>query len=96
MIGTLQPFQIDEAYGFVDLKLDLDATINVTGYAAVDTEYKTRPAHTTPNSDIVFSHPGIVSFKPSFDIQIGIKGDNSSFAGYVLLSLCTQLQCSRC
>ncbi|PKY09339.1 hypothetical protein P168DRAFT_324321 [Aspergillus campestris IBT 28561] len=81
IIGTLQPLHIDEAYGFVDLKLDLDATVNVTGNAAVHTEYKTRPAHITPNSDIVFSHPGIVSFKPTFDIQIGIKGDNSSFAG---------------
>lgn len=80
-IGTLQPFSLDQAYGFVDFMFDFDATVQVTGSATVDTEYKTHSAHIVPNSDIVFSHPGIVSFKPSFDIDVGISANNVSFSG---------------
>lgn len=82
-IGTLQSFSLEQAYGFVDFMFDLDATVQVTGSATVDTEYKTRSAHIIPNSDIVFSHPGIVSFKPTFDVEIGIEAQDVSFSGLV-------------
>ncbi|RMJ21663.1 Glyco_18 protein [Aspergillus sp. HF37] len=81
MIGSLQPLSFEQAYGFIDLKFDLDTTVKVTGNSGMDTEYKTNPAHIVPNSDVIFSHPGIVNFKPSFDIQIGIKAKEASFSG---------------
>ncbi|KAG9759588.1 glycoside hydrolase family 18 protein, partial [Aureobasidium melanogenum] len=81
MVGTLQPISIDQAYGFVDLKYDLDATVEVSGHIGIDTEYKTKPAHVVPNRAVEFTHPGIVSFKPSFDLNIGIAAQKASFSG---------------
>lgn len=83
IIGTLQPFTIDDAFGLVDFKYDLAAEVSVKGNAGVDTEYRTTPAHIVPNSEASFSHPGLVSFKPSFDLQIGIKANEASFTGSV-------------
>jgi chitinase len=96
IIGTLQPFNIDDAFGLVDFKYDLAATVSVKGNAGVDTEYKTTPAHIIPNSEAAFSHPGIVSFKPSFDLQIGIKATDASFSGSVKGQLCHCLGSSQC
>lgn len=81
MVGTLQPFSIDQAYGFIDLWYDLDAYVNITGDVGVDTEYKHRAAHVVPSSRNSFSHPGIISFDPTFDIDIGISAKNASFSG---------------
>jgi hypothetical protein len=87
MIGTLQPFNIEQAYGFVDLKYDLDVTVDVQGSIGIDLEYRSRSAHISPVSRIEFTEPGIVSFKPSFDLGIGLEGKNASFSGYVVLRL---------
>jgi hypothetical protein len=45
------------------------------------TEYKHRPAHIVPTTTHGFSHPGLISFKPTFDIDISISADNASFSG---------------
>ncbi|KAF2723824.1 glycoside hydrolase family 18 protein [Polychaeton citri CBS 116435] len=81
MVGTLQPYSIDEAYGFVDFMYDLDATVEVSGHIGVDTAYEVKGAHISPKTVASFSHPGIVSFRPSFDIDIGIRANNISFSG---------------
>jgi hypothetical protein len=90
MIGTLQPFNIEEAYDFVGLKYDLDVTVDVSGFTGIDTEYRSRSAHISPESKIEFTEPGIVSFKPSFDLGIGPEGKNASFSGYVVPSFITR------
>jgi hypothetical protein len=81
MIGTLQPFSLDQTYGFIDLSYDLDAYVKITGDVGVDTGFKRRPARKTPTTTQGFSHPGIVSFTPAFNIDIGLSADNASFSG---------------
>lgn len=81
MIGTLQPFSLDQTYGFIDLWYDLDAYVKITGDVGVDTEFKRRPAHKTPTTTQGFSHPGIVSFTLAFNIDIALSADNASFSG---------------
>jgi hypothetical protein len=81
MIGTLQPFSLDQTHGFIDLSYDLDAYVKITGDVGVDTEYKRRPAHSMPTTSLGFSHPGIVSFQPTFNIDMAISADNASFSG---------------
>jgi hypothetical protein len=84
MIGSLQPFNIEQACGFVDLKYDLDVTLDVIGSMGIDTEYRSRSAHITPKSKVEFTEPGIVSFKPSVDLGISLERKNASFSGYVI------------
>jgi hypothetical protein len=81
MVETLQPFSIDQAYGFIDSSYDLNATVKVTGDVGIDTEYKHKFAHVVPSTSYGFSHPSIISFKPTFDLDIGISAKNASFAG---------------
>lgn len=82
MVGTLQPFSLDQSYGFIDLNYDLDTIVTLTGDVGMDTEYKHSRAFIVPRTLHGFSHPGLISFKPTFDLDIGISAKNASFAGY--------------
>lgn len=79
LIGTLQPFKVDEAYGFMEWSYDFEAGIHVSGTAGLSSEYKVKPAHLQPQQEHAFMHPGIVSFRPTFDINIGLEASNASF-----------------
>lgn len=79
LIGTLQPFKVEQAYGFMEWSYDFEADIHVSGTTGLSTDYKVKPAHLQPQQEHLFVHPGIVSFRPSFDINIGIEASNASF-----------------
>ncbi|KAH6871039.1 hypothetical protein B0T10DRAFT_417778 [Thelonectria olida] len=81
LIGTLSPFSITQSYGFNDLKYELDVDVTVSGKSGLDTEYISRPERNTPQTGTFFTHPGLLSFSPSFDIEIGLQADNASFSG---------------
>lgn len=82
MIGKLTPFKIDQAYGFVDLQYEIDSTVEVMGNMGIDTTYVAHdPVIDKNQMKMHFSHPGIVSFAPSFDIRVGLEGKDAQFTG---------------
>ncbi|KAF5671745.1 hypothetical protein FHETE_3958 [Fusarium heterosporum] len=82
MIGKLRPFNIEQAYGFVDVQYEIDSSVKVKGNLGIDTEYTVHDSKVDYNQmGLRFSHPGIVSITPSFDVRVGLEGKDAHFSG---------------
>ncbi|KAF4988149.1 hypothetical protein FGRMN_9938 [Fusarium graminum] len=82
MIGKLRPFSIEQAYGFVDVQYEIDSTVKIKGNLGIDAEYTVHDFKVDYNQmGLRFSHPGIVSTTPSFDVRVGLEGKDAHFSG---------------
>jgi hypothetical protein len=80
-VGTIQPFNIDEAYGFLDVDFDMDVSLQIKASTGLDIDYTTENLWPIPIRLKEFHHPGIVSFTPEFQVKVGMKADNAAISG---------------
>jgi chitinase len=88
LIGTLQPFKLDEAYGFFDSAPWIKANLNFDGKGILDINHgrgAVRDLFSSPVTAFEASHPGIISFSPQFNAEISMVGSgeiDANFSAY--------------
>ena len=77
-VGKLSPvFELDEAYGFFDTSVDLNAQLDFDGkgkLAIHGDAFAGKSIFGAPLTAYGFSHPGIVSLSPSLDVLATVIG----------------------
>ncbi|KAG8164746.1 hypothetical protein KVR01_005021 [Diaporthe batatas] len=77
LVGTIQPFALEEAYGYFDSDLYMSAQLNFDGKGHLDINGGSgvsRSLFSSPVTKFQASHPGIVSFSPELNAEVSLVG----------------------
>ncbi len=77
MVGTIAPsLKLEEAYSYIDSNPKLAGTLsfNGKGVLGIDGGSPRLPIFSSPLTAYEFSHPGIVSFSPTMNIEARLLG----------------------
>ncbi|KAF2717776.1 hypothetical protein K431DRAFT_297554 [Polychaeton citri CBS 116435] len=77
LVGTIQPYNMEEAYGFFDSDLYMSGQLDFDGKGTIDINGGNgaeRNLFSSPISNYQASHPGIVSFSPELNAAISLVG----------------------
>ena len=77
LVGTIQPFKLEEAYGYFDSDLYMSGQLEFDGKGVLninDGDGVARSLFASPITKFQASHPGIVSFSPELNAEISLVG----------------------
>ncbi|KAI0890230.1 chitotriosidase-1 [Annulohypoxylon maeteangense] len=77
LVGTIQPFALEEAYGYFDSDIYMSGQLEFDGKGILDINSGAgaqRNLFPSPITKFQASHPGIVSFSPELNPEISIIG----------------------
>ncbi|KAI5918609.1 hypothetical protein F4810DRAFT_715319 [Camillea tinctor] len=77
LVGTIQPFTLEEAYGYFDSDIYMSGQLDFDGKGILDISNRggsVRSLFPSPISRFQASHPGIVSFSPELNAEISLIG----------------------
>jgi len=77
LVGTIQPFSLEEAYGYFDSDLYMSGQLSFDGKGVLDINNGAGAARnllSSPITNYQASHPGIVSFSPELNAEISLLG----------------------
>ncbi|KFA55929.1 hypothetical protein S40293_08857 [Stachybotrys chartarum IBT 40293] len=77
LVGTIQPFNLDQAYGYFDSDLYMSAQLSFNGRGILDINSGSgvaRDLFPSPMRAFEVSHPGIVSFTPELNAEVSLRG----------------------
>ncbi|KAI0024494.1 chitotriosidase-1 [Xylariomycetidae sp. FL0641] len=77
LVGKLQPYGLEEAYGYFDTDLDMIGHLSFDGKGVLDINDgygAQRDLFASPITNVELSHPGIVSFSPRLNAQVSLQG----------------------
>lgn len=77
LVGTIQPFALEEAYGYFDSDLYMSGQLNFDGKGVLNIKNGAgvaRDIFPSPITKFQASHPGIVSFSPELNAQVSLVG----------------------
>lgn len=84
-VGKLQPFRLEEAYGFFDSNPGMKATLNFDGKGILDINNGRGAVKDLFSSSVTGfegHHPGIISFSPQLNAQISMVGSGEIDANF--------------
>ena len=85
MVGTIAPdLKLEEAYSYFDSNPKLAGTFSFDGKGVLDIDggNPRLPIFSSPITAYEFSHPGIVSFSPSMNVEARLLG-SGQIDGYI-------------
>ena len=75
LVGTIQPFALEEAYGYFDSDLYMSGELGFDGRGSLNIkDAVSRNLFSSPITKDQASHPGIVSFSPELNAEISLLG----------------------
>jgi len=75
VVGTISPFVLEQAYGFFDNDITIDATVNVQTYGHLKADGASGSLFSEALKFKSFIQPGIVSFQPSLQVGVSLRAD---------------------
>jgi hypothetical protein len=77
LVGTIQPFALEEAYGYFDSDLYMSGQLSFDGKGVLNMDNGAGAARKLLSSPIInyqASHPGIISFSPELNAEVSLLG----------------------
>jgi hypothetical protein len=77
LVGTIQPFSLEEAYGYFDSDLYMSGQLSFDGKGVLDINDGAgvaRNLFASPITNYQASHPGIISFSPELNAEVSLHG----------------------
>jgi hypothetical protein len=77
LVGTIQPFSLEEAYGYFDSDLYMSGQLSFDGKGVLDINDGAgvaRNLFANPITNYQASHPGIISFSPELNAEVSLHG----------------------
>ncbi|KAK2764375.1 hypothetical protein FQN54_009069 [Arachnomyces sp. PD_36] len=81
LVGTLVPFNIEEVYSFTGAAFDIDLELSCQAYTGLDIAQTYEDLWSSPLTLSEFSHAGLISLSPSFQVGVGLEASDVGIVG---------------
>lgn len=75
IVGTISPFKIEQAYGFFDNDITMEATVNIQTYGHLKVNGEKGSLFKNALKFKNFVQPGLLSFQPSLQVGVSLRAD---------------------